>query len=61
MVNSFAKFLLNRDIYGVPITVVYKGDSVFKTYMGAAFTLLTHALLLVNVINLTQSYSDGSK
>ena len=61
MKNSFSKFLLNRDIFGLPITVVYKGDSVFKTHMGAAFTLLTYALLLVNVLSLTQSFIDGSK
>ena len=50
MTNSFAKFLVERDIYGLPITVLYKGSDVFKTWMGATCTLLTYCLLLVNVV-----------
>ena len=61
MTNSFAKFLVERDIYGLPITVRYKGRDVLKTWMGGACTLLTYALLLVNVVHLTSSFIDGSK
>ena len=50
---SFTKWLTERDIYGVPITVLYKGSDVYKTRMGAMCTILTYALLLVSIISLT--------
>ena len=53
MARGFSKFLIERDIYGLPITVNYKGSDVYKTRMGATCTLLTYALLLVNMITLT--------
>ena len=58
---SFTKWLTERDIYGVPITVLYKGSDVYKTRMGAMCTILTYALLLVSLISLTQSFIDRSK
>ena len=61
MVNKFVKFLKERDIYGLPITVLYKGSDQYKTSMGSLFTILTYTLLLVNVISLTQGFLDGSK
>ena len=59
--SKFVDFLVARDIYGVPVKVLYNGSDVYKTRMGSFCTMLTYALLLLNVILLTQGYLDGSK
>ena len=54
-------FLVERDIYGQPITVNYMGSDTFKTRMGAFFTLLTYVLILFNLANLMGAFFDGSR
>ena len=61
MTKGFTGFLVDRDIYGMPITVLYKGSDAFKTRFGATFTLLTYVLLLINIISLTESFFNGSR
>ena len=55
------KFLQERDIFGQPVTVLYKGSDVYKTKMGALCSLLVTILILVNVAILTEGFMDGSK
>ena len=48
-------------MFGQPITVNYRGSDVFRTKLGAILSFLTYALMLFNLINLVQSFFDGSK
>ena len=61
MTNSLTNWLTGRDIFGAPITVLYKGSDVFKTKLGAFFTLITYVLILFNFIRLLTAFMDGSK
>ena len=54
--SSFVKFLVNRDVFGQPITVLYKGQETYRTKMGAFCTILVSVLVLVNSIMLAQGY-----
>ena len=58
--NSFVNFLENRDIYGQPIRIVYQGSDVFRTRLGAFFTLITYSLIAFNFVSLIQAYFDNS-
>ena len=61
MTNSLVKWLTKRDIFGAPITVLYKGSDAFRTRLGAFFTILTYILILVQLISLSTAFIDGSK
>lgn len=49
---SLVKFLVDRDIFGQPITVLYKGSETYKTKSGAFCTILVSALVLINTVML---------
>mgnify|MGYP001626562620 CR=1 FL=1 len=61
MSSRFGDFLKERDIYGQPISINYKGSDVFKTKIGALVSLLTYMLIIFNLVNLTRAFMDGSK
>ena len=61
MSNRLIDFLVRFDIYGHPVTVHYKGRSVYNTKVGAFFSLLTYALILFNLSTLIQGFFDGSR
>ena len=61
MTNSFANWLIERDIFGQPIEVLYKGSNKFKTWVGTLCTFLTYILLLLFVFTQTTAYWDRSK
>ena len=60
MGNKLSEFLVQRDIYGQPITVLYKGSEVFRTKLGALFSLATYVLVLMELITLVRGMFDGS-
>jgi len=45
MASLLRKFI-GLDMYGYPIGVNYKGESAFKTKLGAVLTMLTYAAVL---------------
>ena len=59
--SKLTEFLVSQDMFGQPVTVNYRGSDVFRTKFGAIFSLTTYALMLFNLINLVQSFFDGSK
>ena len=61
VLGRFGDFLVEKDIYGQPITVNYMGSDAFKTKLGAFVTLLTYALMLFNFTNLMRAFFDGSR
>ena len=61
VLGRFCDFLVEKDIYGQPITVNYMGSDAFKTKLGAFVTLLTYALMLFNFTNLMRAFFDGSR
>lgn len=38
--------LKSIDIYGTPITLTYKGQGTFKTFVGGIFTLITLVIVM---------------
>ena len=61
VLGRFGDFLVEKDIYGQPVTVNYMGSDTFKTKLGAFVTLLTYALMLFNFTNLMRAFFDGSR
>ena len=59
MQASFFEFLKERDVFGQPITVSYKGSDVLKTYMGTFATILTYALILFNGLTLFTNFANS--
>ena len=44
---SFINYLVSLDTFGEPVTLNYKGSSTFKTGVGAFFTLVLRAFILI--------------
>ena len=59
--SNFSSFVLNRDIFGQPITVMWHGSDVHKTKMGTLCTFLTYGLLLAYLVTQINSILDGNK
>ena len=59
--TSIGKWLVDRDIFGQPITVLYKGSDVYRTKMGCCITFGTFILLLINFVGLSTVFLDGSR
>lgn len=59
--SSFKKFLVNLDIFGQPITVLYKGSDTYKTKIGALCTILVTVLILINTVMLAKGYINNSR
>ena len=58
---GFVKFLVNRDFFGQPITVLYKGNEKYKTKLGAFCTILVTVLVLINTVILVKDYINFSR
>ena len=43
---SLTNYLVSLDAFGEPVTLNYKGESTFKTSVGAFFTLMLRAFIL---------------
>ena len=52
----FLKFIKSLDIYGHQVGVHYRGDSSFKTGIGAFLTLLSLFLIFSNTLGLFVSF-----
>lgn len=48
--GSFEKFFTERDIFGQPITVQYKGSDTYKTKLGTVCTIAVTVLVLMNTV-----------
>ena len=44
---KFIKFFRSFDKFGEPVKVLYKGEDIYKTKMGALFSLILYSLVLV--------------
>ena len=58
---SFVRFLINRDVFGQPITVLYKGSETYKTKVGALCSVLVTVLVVINTVILAQGYISQSR
>ena len=56
-----AQFILDRDLFGHPITVHFRGKNTYGTWLGSFCTLAAYILMFVNVVLLGTSYRDGYK
>ena len=61
MKRQIADFFVEKDIYGQPVTVNYRGRDAFKTKLGAFCSIVTYALILFNTVQLCLQWVDGSK
>ena len=59
--KGLAKFIKDRDIYGLPIKVLYRGEDQYKTKLGAFCTLATYILALINLLELIQVFFNGNR
>ena len=59
--GSFVKFLVNRDVFGQPISVQYKGSSSYKTKVGALCTIIITVIMIINTAILVQGYTSQSQ
>ena len=58
--RNLEKLLVGQDIYGHPISVLYRGSDYYKTRLGAFFTLATYVLIAINTIQLFVAFKNGS-
>ena len=58
--SSFEKFLVERDIFGQPISVLYKGSDVYKTRVGSFCSFVVLVLTLINTYTLVVGFFNGS-
>ena len=61
MTSRLTNWLVDKDIYGHPVTVNYQGSDSFKTKAGALVTLCTYTLILFNLVNTIAAFNDGSR
>ena len=59
--GSFEKFLVERDVFGQSISVLYKGSDVYKTKVGSFCSFVVLVLTLINTYTLTVGFFDGSQ
>ena len=61
MTSRLTNWLVDKDIYGHPVTVNYQGSDNFKTKAGAIVTFCTFTLILFNLANTMAAFNDGSR
>ena len=61
MPSSFSRFLVDRDIYGEKIKVMYKGNDLYQTKLGALCTILTYVLICINAFSVFQGFVNGTR
>ena len=59
--SRLTNWLVDKDIYGHPVSVNYQGSDSFKTKAGALVTLCTFTLILFNLVNTIAAFNDGSR
>ena len=42
---NFINYLVSLDVFGEPVTLNYRGESTFKTGIGAFFTIILRAFI----------------
>ena len=47
VIKNTRKFLTSFDIFGIPITVNYKGEATYKTFIGFLFSLAVFSLIMM--------------
>ena len=56
--GSFLSWIRSFDDYGEPIDINYKGDTTYKTYTGAVFTLALKGFMIAfTIINLISLFT----
>lgn len=50
MTHNFPKMFVSIDAFGDPVSLNYKGESSFKTAIGAIFTLAIKSFMLIYTV-----------
>lgn len=59
--SKLEQLLLDQDMFGHAVGVHYRGSGSYNTRLGVLVTLVTYALMLVNLIQLAIAFKTGSK
>ena len=59
--SQFVQWITDQDIFGHTIGVNYRKSDTFKTKLGAAITVCTYTLMLVNLAILLSAFHSGNK
>ena len=59
--SQFVQWITDQDIFGHTISVNYKKSDTLKTKLGAAITVCTYTLMLVNLTILLSAFHNGNK
>lgn len=59
--KQFRDWVITQDIFGLPITVNYKGNDTFQTQLGSICTLLYYILIIFNTSTLLTAFFDNSR
>ena len=52
---------VDLDMFGHVIGVHYRGRDAYKTCLGATVSLVTYALMIINIVSLSIAFNDGSR
>ena len=58
--SKFVRFFVGLDTFGRPLSVNYKGSDTYQTKLGAVFTVVSYALMAVNLVNLMTAFVSNS-
>ena len=61
MRSQWIKSVLNLDMYGHDVEVLYKGKSSYKTYLGTALSLFVYILVITDLASLSIAFIEGTK
>ena len=61
VIATVCSLLQRLDIFGHRIGVNYKGKDTYQTYLGSICTLAVYVLILINFLQLSIAYHDGSR
>ena len=56
--QSFKRYFTSLDSYGKPVKVSYKGDSTYKTFLGASMTMAMKVFMLFFILTSTINLID---
>ena len=61
LIDRVKEFVLERDVYGHPIAVHFKGKTAYNTWLGVLCTFLVYGVVFQSVIALGGAFLDHSR
>ena len=61
MSRYIGELFKDSDIFGLPVTVNYRGRDTYKTKLGAFCSLFAYVLISINLVTLTTHWVQGTR